>query len=135
MIAHKGIRGNAVAPRPIRTPMIPSMMPEESRIWGAGFWEQAAQPAELTTAYVLLADPPSSSTSEPASRLQAASLSFRPANPIWKMPGTISWMAYYATTPIPQFKARYHAPCTLESGSCPMPHREPPPALHPIEDF
>jgi len=62
MLAEKGIRANAVAPGPIWTPLIPSTLPEESV---SKFGEQvpmrrAGQPAELATAYVMLADPLSS---------------------------------------------------------------------------
>jgi NAD(P)-dependent dehydrogenase (short-subunit alcohol dehydrogenase family) len=65
MLAEKGIRVNAVAPGPIWTPLIPSTMPEEAIMH---FGEQvpmkrAGQPAELATAYVMLADPASSYTS------------------------------------------------------------------------
>ena len=62
MLAERGIRANAVAPGPIWTPLIPSTLPEESV---STFGEQApmkrpGQPAELATAYVMLADPLSS---------------------------------------------------------------------------
>ncbi|HEY9214685.1 MAG TPA: SDR family oxidoreductase [Ancylobacter sp.] len=62
LLAKKGIRANAVAPGPIWTPLIPSTMPAE-RV--AHFGEQVpmgrpGQPAELATAYVMLADPLSS---------------------------------------------------------------------------
>ncbi|QDL96333.1 SDR family oxidoreductase [Rhodopseudomonas palustris] len=65
MLASKGIRANAVAPGPIWTPLIPSTMPEDSV---TNFGKQvplgrAGQPAELATAYVMLADPLSSYTS------------------------------------------------------------------------
>lgn len=65
MLASKGIRANAVAPGPIWTPLIPSTMPEDSV---KNFGKQvplgrAGQPAELATAYVMLADPLSSYTS------------------------------------------------------------------------
>ncbi len=65
MLAEMGIRVNAVAPGPIWTPLIPSTMPEEATI---NFGKQvpmkrAGQPAELATAYVMLADPLSSYTS------------------------------------------------------------------------
>lgn len=65
MLADKGIRANAVAPGPIWTPLIPSTMPEDSV---KNFGRQvplgrAGQPAELATAYVMLADPLSSYTS------------------------------------------------------------------------
>jgi NAD(P)-dependent dehydrogenase (short-subunit alcohol dehydrogenase family) len=65
MLAPKGIRVNAVAPGPIWTPLIPSTMPDEAV---TNFGKQvpmkrAGQPAELATAYVMLADPLSSYTS------------------------------------------------------------------------
>lgn len=65
MLASKGIRANAVAPGPIWTPLIPSTMPDDAV---KNFGKQvplgrAGQPAELATAYVMLADPLSSYTS------------------------------------------------------------------------
>ncbi len=62
LLAEKGIRANAVAPGPIWTPLIPSTMPEEAVV---NFGKQVpmkrpGQPAELATAYVMLADPLSS---------------------------------------------------------------------------
>jgi NAD(P)-dependent dehydrogenase (short-subunit alcohol dehydrogenase family) len=59
LLAGKGIRANVVAPGPIWTPLIPSTMPEESV---TNFGKQVpmkrpGQPAELATAYVMLADP------------------------------------------------------------------------------
>ncbi|THV11804.1 SDR family oxidoreductase [Rhizobium rhizophilum] len=62
MLAEKKIRANTVAPGPIWTPLIPSTMPEESV---KNFGKQVpmgrpGQPAELQTAYVMLADPLSS---------------------------------------------------------------------------
>jgi NAD(P)-dependent dehydrogenase (short-subunit alcohol dehydrogenase family) len=65
MLAEKGIRVNAVAPGPIWTPLIPSTMPDDTV---TNFGKQvpmkrAGQPAELATAYVMLADPQSSYTS------------------------------------------------------------------------
>jgi len=62
LLAEKGIRANAVAPGPIWTPLIPSTMPPEKV---SHFGEQVpmkrpGQPAELATAYVMLADPLSS---------------------------------------------------------------------------
>lgn len=61
-LAEKGIRANAVAPGPIWTPLIPSTLDEEST---SNFGKQVpmkrpGQPAELATAYVMLADPLSS---------------------------------------------------------------------------
>ena len=62
LLAPKGIRANAVAPGPIWTPLIPSTMPEEAVI---NFGKQVpmkrpGQPAELASAYVMLAEPLSS---------------------------------------------------------------------------
>jgi NAD(P)-dependent dehydrogenase (short-subunit alcohol dehydrogenase family) len=62
MLADQGIRANAVAPGPIWTPLIPSTLPEDSV---SKFGEQVpmkrpGQPAELATAFVMLADPLSS---------------------------------------------------------------------------
>jgi hypothetical protein len=62
LLADRGIRANAVAPGPIWTPLIPSTMPPEAI---ADFGKQVpmkrpGQPAELATAYVMLADPLSS---------------------------------------------------------------------------
>ncbi|CCD84303.1 putative oxidoreductase, NAD(P)-binding domain [Bradyrhizobium sp. ORS 285] len=65
MLAEKGIRANAVAPGPIWTPLIPSTMSED-RVKNFGQqvpMKRAGQPAELATAYVMLADPLSSYTS------------------------------------------------------------------------
>jgi len=65
MLAEKGIRANAVAPGPIWTPLIPSTMSED-RVKSFGSqvpMKRAGQPAELATAYVMLADPLSSYTS------------------------------------------------------------------------
>ncbi|WP_136685944.1 SDR family oxidoreductase [Falsirhodobacter xinxiangensis] len=64
-LAEQGIRANCVAPGPIWTPLIPSTMPADSV---ANFGKQvpfkrAGQPAELASAYVMLADPRSSYTS------------------------------------------------------------------------
>ncbi|WP_315771579.1 MULTISPECIES: SDR family oxidoreductase [unclassified Bradyrhizobium] len=65
LLAEKGIRINAVAPGPIWTPLIPSTMPEEKvKSFGQQVpMKRAGQPAELATAYVMLADPLSSYTS------------------------------------------------------------------------
>ena len=62
LLADKGIRANTVAPGPIWTPLIPSTMPEDAVV---NFGKQVpmkrpGQPAELATAYVMLADPQSS---------------------------------------------------------------------------
>jgi NAD(P)-dependent dehydrogenase (short-subunit alcohol dehydrogenase family) len=65
LLAAKGIRANAVAPGPIWTPLIPSTMSEEAvKNFGKQTpFGRAGQPAELATAYVMLADPLSSYTS------------------------------------------------------------------------
>jgi NAD(P)-dependent dehydrogenase (short-subunit alcohol dehydrogenase family) len=65
MLAEKGIRVNAVAPGPIWTPLIPSTMPDDAvKNFGKQVpLKRAGQPAELATAYVMLADPLSSYTS------------------------------------------------------------------------
>jgi NAD(P)-dependent dehydrogenase (short-subunit alcohol dehydrogenase family) len=65
MLADKGVRVNAVAPGPIWTPLIPSTMPEETvKNFGKQVpMKRVGQPAELATAYVMLADPLSSYTS------------------------------------------------------------------------
>ena len=65
MLADKGIRVNAVAPGPIWTPLIPSTMPDDAvKNFGKQVpLKRAGQPAELATAYVMLADPMSSYTS------------------------------------------------------------------------
>jgi NAD(P)-dependent dehydrogenase (short-subunit alcohol dehydrogenase family) len=62
MLASKNIRANAVAPGPIWTPLIPSTMPAESvKNFGKQVpMQRPGQPAELQTAYVMLADPLSS---------------------------------------------------------------------------
>ena len=62
LLAEKEIRVNAVAPGPIWTPLIPSTLPED---FVSNFGKQVpmkrpGQPAELATAYVMLADPQSS---------------------------------------------------------------------------
>lgn len=62
LLAAKGIRANSVAPGPIWTPLIPSTLPEEAVV---NFGKQVpmkrpGQPAELATAFVMLADPLSS---------------------------------------------------------------------------
>jgi NAD(P)-dependent dehydrogenase (short-subunit alcohol dehydrogenase family) len=58
MLAEKGIRANAVAPGPIWTPLIPSTMPEDAvKNFGKQVpMKRPGQPAELATAYVMLAD-------------------------------------------------------------------------------
>jgi NAD(P)-dependent dehydrogenase (short-subunit alcohol dehydrogenase family) len=62
LLAEKGIRVNAVAPGPIWTPLIPSTMDEETvKNFGKQVpMKRPGQPAELATAYVMLADPLSS---------------------------------------------------------------------------
>lgn len=62
MLAEKGIRANAVAPGPIWTPLIPSTMPDDAvKSFGSQTpMKRPGQPAELATAYVMLADPLSS---------------------------------------------------------------------------
>lgn len=62
LLAEKGIRANAVAPGPIWTPLIPSTMPPDavSNFGRNTPMKRAGQPAELATAYVMLADPLSS---------------------------------------------------------------------------
>jgi NAD(P)-dependent dehydrogenase (short-subunit alcohol dehydrogenase family) len=65
MLAEKGIRANAVAPGPIWTPLIPSTMPEDTvKNFGKQTpMKRPGQPAELASAYVMLAEPLSSYTS------------------------------------------------------------------------
>jgi NAD(P)-dependent dehydrogenase (short-subunit alcohol dehydrogenase family) len=65
LLAEKGIRVNAVAPGPIWTPLIPSTMAEDAvkKFGGNVPMRRPGQPAELATAYVMLADPLSSYTS------------------------------------------------------------------------
>jgi NAD(P)-dependent dehydrogenase (short-subunit alcohol dehydrogenase family) len=65
LLAEKGIRANAVAPGPIWTLLIPSTMPEDAvKNFGMQVpMKRAGQPAELKTAYVMLADPLSGYTS------------------------------------------------------------------------
>ncbi len=62
LLAEKGIRANTVAPGPVWTPLIPSTMPAEAVAkFGSNVpMKRPAQPAELATAYVMLADPLSS---------------------------------------------------------------------------
>jgi NAD(P)-dependent dehydrogenase (short-subunit alcohol dehydrogenase family) len=59
LLAEKGIRANAVAPGPIWTPLIPSTMSEDTvEEFGKNVpMKRPGQPAELATAYVMLADP------------------------------------------------------------------------------
>ena len=62
LLAEKGIRANTVAPGPIWTPLIPSTMSEDTVAeFGKNVpMKRPGQPAELATAYVMLADPLSS---------------------------------------------------------------------------
>ncbi|MCJ8519630.1 NAD(P)-dependent dehydrogenase (short-subunit alcohol dehydrogenase family) [Pseudorhizobium tarimense] len=62
LLAEQEIRANAVAPGPIWTPLIPSTM-KGDRLTQFGKqvpMQRPGQPAELATAYVMLADPQSS---------------------------------------------------------------------------
>jgi NAD(P)-dependent dehydrogenase (short-subunit alcohol dehydrogenase family) len=65
LLAEKGIRANCVAPGPVWTPLIPSTMGEKAvSNFGNNYpMKRPAQPAELATTYVMLADPLSSYTS------------------------------------------------------------------------
>jgi len=65
LLAEKGIRANAVAPGPVWTPLIPSTLPDDAvRNFGRQTpMKRPGQPAELASAYVMLADPLSSYTS------------------------------------------------------------------------
>ena len=62
LLAEKGIRANTAAPGPIWTPLIPSTMPEDAvtKFGKQVPMQRPGQPAELATAYVMLADPLSS---------------------------------------------------------------------------
>jgi NAD(P)-dependent dehydrogenase (short-subunit alcohol dehydrogenase family) len=65
LLAEKDIRANCIAPGPVWTPLIPSTMDEKAvSEFGKKYpMKRPAQPAELATAYVMLADPLSSYTS------------------------------------------------------------------------
>lgn len=62
LLGPRGIRVNAVAPGPIWTPLIPSTLPEDAIVdFGKSVpLGRPGQPAELATAFVMLADPRSS---------------------------------------------------------------------------
>jgi NAD(P)-dependent dehydrogenase (short-subunit alcohol dehydrogenase family) len=70
LLEEKGIRANAVAPGPIWTPLIPSILPEEAVVGKQVPMKRPGRPAELATAFVMLADALSSYVSG-ASRGQA----------------------------------------------------------------
>ena len=62
LLADKGIRANCVAPGPVWTPLIPSTMPPDKvKSFGSQVpMKRPAQPRELASAYVMLAEPASS---------------------------------------------------------------------------
>ncbi len=62
LLAEKGIRVNCVAPGPVWTPLIPaSMSGGKTSQFGANYpMKRPAQPVELASAYVMLAEPMSS---------------------------------------------------------------------------
>ena len=65
LLAEKGIRVNGVLPGPIWTPFIPAWMSEDSvKTFGSQVpFDRPGQPAELASAYVMLAAEESSYTS------------------------------------------------------------------------
>ncbi|SLN65311.1 General stress protein 39 [Roseivivax jejudonensis] len=62
MLAPRGIRVNCVAPGPVWTPLIPATIPDHENFGANKPMGRPAQPAELASAYVMLADPASSYT-------------------------------------------------------------------------
>lgn len=62
MLAEKGIRVNCVAPGPVWTPLIPASMPgDKVAEFGSNYpLKRPAQPVELASTYVMLAEPVSS---------------------------------------------------------------------------
>lgn len=62
LLADKGVRVNAVAPGPVWTPLIPATLSvEDVTAFGANYpMGRPAQPVELASAYVMLAEPMSS---------------------------------------------------------------------------
>lgn len=62
MLADRGIRANVVAPGPVWTPLIPASFPGDTvSSFGENYpMGRPAQPAELASAYVMLAEPASS---------------------------------------------------------------------------